>query len=109
MYDDIAYLYTATEGQDDYGNIINRYSERQVFAKPRSIYQNEFYNAATVGLKPELTLVLSNPEEYKGEKIAKFHGVFYDVIRIFQRPEKDTVELTLQSRVGIDDEVVVSV
>lgn len=100
MYDNVASLYTAVETQDKYGNIKETYTEREVYVKPRSVYSNDFYNAATSGLKPELVLEISTPEDYKGELIAKYEGTFYEVIRAYQRPEKDTVELTLQNRIA---------
>lgn len=100
MYDNVASLLKATERQDVYGNIIEEYTEREVFVKPRSVYANDFYNAATVGLKPEIVLVLNNVADYEGEKMVLFNGELYTVIRTYQRPEKDALELTLERRVG---------
>lgn len=105
MYDNVAILYTAEETQDQYGNIKETYTEREVFVKPRSISRSEFYNAATAGLKPELTLVLSNPMEYQGEKLAKFEDTIYEVIRVYQKPESDSIELTLQNRIADNERV----
>lgn len=100
MYDNVASLLKATERQDVYGNIIEEYSEREVFVKPRSVYANDFYNAATVGLKPEIVLVLNNVADYEGEKMVLYNGELYTVIRTYQRPEKDALELTLERRLG---------
>ena len=100
MYDNVASLLKATERQDVYGNILEEYTEREVFVKPRSVYANDFYNAATVGLKPEIVLVLNNVADYEGEKLVLFNGELYTVIRTYQRPEKDALELTLERRLG---------
>ena len=100
MYDNVASLLKATERQDVYGNILEEYTEREVFVKPRSVYANDFYNAATVGLKPEIVLVLNNVADYEGEKMVLFNGELYTVIRTYQRPEKDALELTLERRLG---------
>lgn len=100
MYDNVATLYKATETQDKYGNIIEAYTTREVFVKPRSVYANEFYNAATVGLKPELVIVLNNVKDYEGEKMVLFSGELYTVVRTYQKPEKDALELTLERRLG---------
>lgn len=101
MYDGIATLFTAVETQDKYGNIIETLTGTDVYVKPRSVYANDFYNAAHAGLKPEVVLVLSNPEDYNGETIVDYNGKRYEVIRVYQKPERDAVELTLQSAIGV--------
>ncbi len=104
MYESIAILRSTTFALDDELNEVAVYNDREVFVKPRSVYANDFYNAARAGLKPELVLVLSNPEDYEGETTAIYGGKVYTVIRVYQRPEKDAVELTLEERVGNEQE-----
>ena len=101
MYDTIAILKGQTVTTDTAGNEIITYPDtlaRTVFVKPRSVYANDFYNAANSGLKPALVLVLANAMDYQGEKVVEYNGGLYTVIRVYQRPERDAVELTLEER-----------
>ena len=98
MFDGIAILKKATVTQDASLNEITTYTEREVYVKPRSVYASEFYQAAAVGLKPALTLVLSSFADYDDEKLVEYNGKEYTVTRVYQRPEKDTLELTLEER-----------
>lgn len=98
MFDGIAILKKATVTQDASLNEIKTYTEREVYVKPRSVYASEFYQAAAVGLKPALTLVLSSFADYDDEKLVEYNGKEYTVTRVYQRPEKDTLELTLEER-----------
>ena len=43
-------------------------------------------------------LVISTAEDYQGEKVVLYEGKEYTVLRVYQRPEKDEVELTLEER-----------
>lgn len=98
MFDGVAILKKATVTQDAALNEVVTYTEREVFVKPRSVFASEFYQAAAVGLKPALTLVLSSFADYEDEKLVEYNGKEYTVTRVYQRPEKDTLELTLEER-----------
>lgn len=99
MFDNVATLYSAVETQDNVGNVIETLTGKQVFVKPRSVYSNDFYAAATTGLKPEVVLQLFFAD-YNGEKTVEYDGITYEVIRAYRRPESDTLELTLQKVIG---------
>lgn len=99
MFEGIAKLKKAVVTQDEALNEVTTYTERDVFVRPRSIYASEFYQAASVGLKPSLTLVLASFADYDDEKLVEFEGKEYTVTRIFRRPDRDSVELTLEERV----------
>lgn len=99
MFDNVAILKKATTTQDAEYNEIVAYTERTVYVKPRSVFASEFYQAAAVGLRPALTLVLASFADYDGEKLVEYDGKEYTVTRVYQRPEKDAVELTLEERV----------
>lgn len=99
MYESVATLRSVTYTQDEALNQIPAYDDREVFVKPRSITRNDFYQAAQSGLKPSLVLVISTAEDYQGEKVVLFEGREYTVLRVYQRPEKDEIELTLEERV----------
>lgn len=98
MYESTATLFTETITYDEYLNEVVVSTPREVFVKPRSVYASDFYEAARSGLQPSVVLVLSNPEDYQGERVVMYNGNQYTVIRVFQRPERDEVELTLEER-----------
>lgn len=100
LFDDVAILRSVTYEIDSVGNQVPAYEDREVYVVPRSIYSNEFYQAAHAGLKPTLTLVLSNFAEYEGEEIVEFRGTEYTILRSYHRPDRDTLELTIEERVS---------
>lgn len=100
MYDDVITLKAATMSFDSAGNEIPTYTERTVFALPRGIYQNEFYNAAQVGLQPSITFTLTNRADYMGEKVLDFHDVEYRVIRVDWDAQRDAIRLICEERIG---------
>ena len=62
MYDGVAILKSYGESTfDQYGNETPTVTETEVFVQPRGVYQSEYYNAAQLGLKPEITLDIAEP------------------------------------------------
>lgn len=101
MYDSVAILKRYTEPTyDEYGNEHHEIEAVEVFVQPRSVYNSEFYNAAQLGLKPSLTLVLSNREDYNGQKLVEFEGVDYNVIRTDWNAQRDSISLVCEERIG---------
>ena len=101
MYDDVAVLKKFGESTfDAAGNEIVQVEETEVYVLPRGVYSSEFYNAAQVGLKPSLTLVLTNMEDYAGQKVLTFQGRDYDVIRVDWNAQRDSISLICEERVG---------
>lgn len=99
MYDSVAILYTQGERTyDTYGNETVTMTPTEVYVQPRSVYSSEFYAAAQVGLHPSITLDITNREDYHGEKLVKFEGSFYDVIRADWTAQRDKISLILQER-----------
>ena len=100
MYDGIAILKSyETTGRDKSGNPIKTEVKRTVFVQPRGVYASEFYNAAQLGLKPSLTLYLTNRNDYQGEKILEFDGKEYSVIRVDWNAQRDGISLICEERV----------
>lgn len=94
--DDVITLVAETiTGHDKYGNEIKTTSSRDIFCRVYSVDRNEFYSAATAGFKPELTVRISDYMDYQGEKIAKLHGIEYDIIRTYMGRTLDLNELEL--------------
>lgn len=103
MNDDVIKLIgRALTGYDDYGNEIITPDVVTEFCKAESISRNEFYAAASAGLKPEWRVTISNAADYHGEELAEFHGEIYSVIRTYR--DGDAVELTLEKKVGDESE-----
>ncbi len=98
MYESTATLRSTTYTLDSALNQVPVFEEREVFVKPRSVSRSDFYQAAQSGLKPSIVLVISTAEDYHGEKVVLFESKEYTVLRVYQRPEKDEVELTLEER-----------
>lgn len=100
MYDGIAILKSySNEGFDKYGNKTTKEVKRTVFVQPRGVYASEFYNAAQLGLKPSLTLYMTNRNDYQGEKVLEFDGKDYSVIRVDWNAQRDGISLICEERV----------
>jgi len=101
MYDSVATLKTyGTPAYDEYGNEVQNITETEVFVQPRGVYQAEFYNAAQLGLKPSLTLFLTNRDDYSGQKILDFEGTEYNVIRVDWNAQRDGISLICEERIN---------
>lgn len=87
---------------DKYGNAVKNATERTVYVMPRGVYASEFYNAAQLGIKPSITLEMSNRAEYENEKIVEYNGVLYDVIRVDWNAQRDGISLVCEERAGND-------
>ena len=101
MYDGVATL--KAYGEPTYDAELNEIIpliETEVFVQPRGVYQAEFYNAAQLGLKPSLTLFLSNREDYAGQKVLEYEGKDYDVIRVDWNAQRDGISLICEERVN---------
>lgn len=99
MYDDVAILKAFIDtGFDKYGNRTTRTEETTVYVQPRGVYSSEFYNAAQVGLKPSLTLVIANRADYSDQPVVEFHGRDYSVIRVDWNAQRDSIALICEER-----------
>lgn len=101
MYDNVAILRSyGAPTYDSYGNPVREPIEREVFVQPRGVYRAEFYNAAQAGFKPNLTLVLTNRDDYQGEKLLEFEGREYSVVRTDWTAQRDSISLICEERVS---------
>lgn len=101
MYDGIAILKAYGEPvYDGYGNEFIPEISTTVFVQPRGVYQSEFYNAAQLGLKPSLTLFLSNREDYDGQKVLTYEDKDYNVIRVDWNAQRDGISLVCEERIN---------
>lgn len=78
MYNSIIKLIKETVTVDKYGDQTIVETERTVFAEVKSIGQSEFYQAAAVGLKPEIKFVIADFLDYQNEKKLKYAPFTYE-------------------------------
>jgi SPP1 family predicted phage head-tail adaptor len=84
--------------EDEIGNQIPVETETTILCGLKSVGRSEFYDAAASGLRPELVFVI-HAYEYSGERVVKFQGVRYNVIRTYQTGTEE-IELTVERVVG---------
>lgn len=69
-------------------------ASREVMCEVRSIGMKETYEALSNGLVPSFVFILSQPEEYKDEKIILYKGKRYEVLRTYIN-KGDCIEITV--------------
>lgn len=79
---------------DEYGDPVDVEERRDIFCAIMSIGQSEFYQAATVGVKPQLKAIISDYLDYQDEQEAVVDGVLYKVLRTY-RKQSNELEITL--------------
>ena len=89
MFDSVITLMKETNTINEYGDTVQTFAERTVFAEVKSIGQSEFYQAEAVGLKPEVKFVIADFADYQNEKQLKytpFGGTeeIYTVLRTYR-------------------------
>ena len=101
MYDSVAILKAyGTPTYDEYGNEAQTITETTVYVQPRGVYQSEFYNAAQLGLKPSVTLYITNKADYDGQKVLEYEGKEYSVIRVDWSAQRDGISLVCEERIN---------
>lgn len=92
-------LISITHEADDIGQLHDVKTERNVFARIRSVTQSEWKAAGEMGLKPEFQATIFE-YDYKGEKECELHGVLYGIYRTYLR-SGEKIELYLEPKVGV--------
>lgn len=104
MFNQIAKLISVVESVDEYGDIKQAVTEKTVFCEEKSVGMTEKYQAQSLGLKPEIKLVLADYLDYSGEELVKYQSFgqteekIYQVLRTYR--DRDNLELVLQSEVN---------
>lgn len=88
--------------KDIHGNAVYSETKSSVFAVKKSVRQSEFFQAATVGFKPDMLLEVFS-FEYSGEEMCELNGDRYTIYRTYQIPNTDRIELYLTAIVGDTD------
>ena len=68
---------------------------RTVYCTVRSVSRSEFYNALNAGVQPEYVFVLALAEDYQGERVVRYHGQKFRVVRTYMT-EDDGIEITCE-------------
>lgn len=84
MDDVITLIQEVVIDYDEEGNEILETSERELLCRVFGVSRNEFYQAATLDLKPEITVRLSEADDYYGEQTARYRDNYYSVIRTYR-------------------------
>ena len=106
--DDIIKLVSYGEPEiDEYGN--EELPEIVVTAMCRvdSVTRAEFYQAAHVGLHPEVVFILSSFWDYNGEQLIRWTDPRgkkheYSVTRTYKMPDSDELQIVATERIGND-------
>lgn len=70
-----------------------------VFGRTKSISQNEFYQAAVNGFKPDFCVIV-NSFEYSNQPYAVIGNEHFKIYRVYHNAATEETELYLKSEVG---------
>ncbi len=76
------------------------YDRREVYCNEKGVKRNEFYQAATAGVKPELCIEIK-AAEYRREEYFEYDGVMYRIVRTYP-VKNENLELILTTLVKED-------
>ena len=96
MWKDVIMLGQQTEAVVNY-EVTKSWDWHQVYANKKSVRQSEAYQAAAVGLKPELMFEVRSID-YEQEERVEFNGKLYEILRVYDRGE--VTELTVSAMTG---------
>ena len=68
---------------------------RTVYCTVRSVSRSEFYYALNAGVQPEYVFVLALAEDYQGERVVRYHGQKFRVVRTYMTAD-DGIEITCE-------------
>lgn len=98
---DIGYLCKAIKRLDAMRRPMKAgFERREVYCNKKGVKRNEFYQAATAGMKPELCIEIKACE-YKKEDYFEFDGIMYRILRTYPA-RNENLELILTTLVKED-------
>lgn len=71
-------------------------TETEVFAEIRSVKMNEFYTALNDGIQPQFIFVLTDYSDYDDQKLIRYDGELYDVVRTYTPVNGQTIQITVK-------------
>lgn len=80
-------------------------AEREVMCTVESVRRSEYYTALNAGFMPEYVFKLALANDYQNERIVKFHGQKFRVVRTYLTDD-DGIEITVErsDENGTDEE-----
>lgn len=97
LFSDVINLVKISNSKNEYFDIVQTETKRQVYANKKSIKMSEFYQAQVVGMKPELIFEIW-ANEYEGDEYIEFDGTKYKIIRTYMK-NVDILELVVSKGV----------
>lgn len=91
-----------TTSKDEYGDDVIVRPRTKRYAQVQSISQKEFYQAQTLGQKPEIKFTLALKSEYNGEDFVEYEGMLYCILRTYVT-RTDKIELTCYGGVRLEN------
>ena len=70
-------------------------TERTVYCTVESVRRSEYYTALNAGIRPEYVFRLALAEDYENERLLKYNGQKFLVIRTY-RTADDGIEITVE-------------
>lgn len=70
-------------------------SARTVYCTVQSVTRSEFYNALNAGVQPEFVFKLALSDDYQGERVVRYHGQRFRVVRTYMTSD-DGIEITCE-------------
>ena len=102
MRADVIYLITETAKTRGVHDTVTD-TERMVFCTVSSVNRTEYYNALNVGVQPSYVFSLALAEDYQGERVVKYNGIKYRVVRTYITDD-DGIEITVERSDENDEE-----
>ena len=93
IYTEVIELVKDISFADEYGNLTEKSTSREVIATKKSVGMRESYEAAAFGFKPEIIFVLTDYLDYEDEGKIIYQGREYRVIRTYQKPEDKQLQI----------------
>ena len=82
FFREIINLISVVRVQDIYGDFAETETSTQVFADKKSIKQSEFYQAMSIGIRPEITFVIREID-YSNQDKLQYNNKKYDILRSY--------------------------
>ena len=98
MYNDIIELGSVSYTQNDYGQEKETTTWREVYADVMSVSRSEFYAAAMANIRPTCIFAIADKDDYRNEKIIRYQGITYNVIRTHHKIGNYRLEITAEMR-----------
>lgn len=98
MYNDIIELGQISFSRNSIGQETENTEWRRVYADVRSVHRTEFYSAAMANIRPNVVFAMADNYEYNDERVIRWNGKTYDVIRTYAGRSGTEIEIVAEMR-----------